>query len=461
MARDERRRPVVDAGRRVTEHTSGSRQHLKIPEGLGLFMPKKPGAYKIEVIPYEMTKSSQRFVTNYAKPGEWYYERTHWVHDNVGVNNDKAICLAKNFNKPCPICEHRAMLLKRPDAEAEKLAYALKPKERQLFLVLDHAEPHKGLQLWDVSNWCFGKQLDQKIAAADDDDRKAFRRFADSEEGRTLKLIGSEESTGDGGGKYMKFSVDAFKERSEALDPDLFDHGHVLDDMVKEMDYDGLKKFFLQGDDEDAEKKAGSKGKKEDDDKPTGGFAKPGGKKKPDPDDDDPPAKKKDEEPAPKGKVGKGDTVTFVYRDKRWTGKAVGFNAETGLVRVECEGRENPFSVDVDDITVVDKAGAKKPTADDDDPPARKPKPKEDDDGDAEFDKRAPAKKKPAADDDDDDPPARKPKPKDEEEPAAKKRKPAVDDDDDPPPRSKKPAAEEKPAKKPAAKKPDDDDWDD
>lgn len=454
---DRRDRPRVDASRRTKEHSSGDRQSLKIPEGLTLFNPKKPGVFKLEIIPYAVTKSVKRFIKNYADPGQLYYERTFFTHGGIGVNNESFACLAKNFGKPCPICEHRAAKAKSTSKDDEELVYALKPKERQLFLILDHAEPHKGIQLWEVSHWCFGKQLDAKLSTADPDDVSRYNAFADPEDGLTLRVVATEESMGSGGGKFLKFGVDEFRARKEALDPDLFEHGFNLDDMVRELSYDELKKIFLQSGDEDDDAPAKPKGKDKEPEAGGGGFAKPN-KPKPKPADDD----GDDDEPTPKTKVKeepaaagfkKGDEVQFSYKEKVWTGKVESVNADTGIAMVACEGRERPFSVDVDELKKV-KGGKPKPTDDDDDQdeqPARKPKPKEE-----------PAATKPKAkprDDDDDDEPPAKPKPKskpadddDDDPPAKPSRKPAADDDDEPP------AKPNKPKPKP---KDDDDDWDD
>jgi hypothetical protein len=445
--RDERdkRRRVVDAGRRVTEHSSGDRQALNIPTGLGLWNPKKPGAYKIEIIPFEVGKVADKFaLRKYAEPGDLYFERTYWMHARIGVNGDSYVCPAKTFGKPCPICEHRGILARSPKADDEKLLAALKPKERQMFLLVDHDELEKGVQLWEVSFHNFGKQLDAKINNADDEDRIRYRRFADPEEGLTLKLMASEETTGDRGGKYLEFAVDEFRPRKNVLDPDWLDHGFCLDDMVRLLPYDELKKIFLQtGDDEpreegrkrdDRREREEPRGERERDDRDSKRTTR---------DDDEPKSRKKDDEPTrqdrkaertrprdePKDRppqLEKGDEVVFDYKDKEWSGRVVKVDETREVAHIEVEGKDRPMVVDLDDVRPApaktrepepQKSRDKEHPADDDEPKPRKKK-----DDDESFRRRD-------ADDD---------APKSKKEPDAGKRGRDDDWDDEPPPRGRK-----------------------
>jgi hypothetical protein len=417
--REKRERVFEDAGRRVAEHRSDDSQVYTTPEGMHRFKPKAPGAYKLEIIPFEVGERATKMKKTYAKPGRWYYERTFFVHYGIGPNNAAYICNSMTFeNGRCPVCDERGRLARSPNEKDQNLADQLKPKQRQLWLIYNHAEPQKGVQLWDFSFHLFGKALDTKINNADDEDKIKYKRFAHPEEGMTLKLDATEESGG-AGNKFLDFTVDQFRERKDALDPDLFDHGICLDDLIIETPYDKLKEIFLQldKDDDDKPKKAGAKkpAVKDDDDDPPP-------RKKPAAKDDDDEPKKKDTADA----FGKGDDINFEYKDKPYTGTIVKVDREKKQYWVQVEGKEKPNILDRDDDTIT----AAEPPDDDDPPPKKKPAAAKDDDDDDPKPKKKPV----AADDDDDDPPPKK------------KPKPADDDDDDPPAKTKK-----------AAK---DDDWD-
>lgn len=369
--REQRQKRVVDAGRRLAEHTTGS-MALNVPRGLTQWNPKKDGAYEIDLIPYEVGKSSERYKKNYADPGDLYYERTYFAHFGIGPDNDAVVCRARTFGEPCPVCERRNKMADDPkygDAEIK----ALFPKERQLFLVYDHNDKGKGLQLWDVSNWNFGKQLDAKINNAPDKRKAKYRRFADPEEGLSLRLVATEESMGDRGRKFLKFGVDEFMEREESVPEKVMNHTFCLDDVPVAMTYAEVKKLFLQIDDgkEDAE---------DDSDGPNTKPSRNGSRAEAD-DDDDP-----DEDDV---EWKKGDVVKFQYKGKVLTGKIETVNEDKGIAGVRTSPKNLQY-VDLDELSAA--------TADPDDDDS------DDEDPDDDPPPKKGGKKTPTTDDDDDDP---------------------------------------------------------
>jgi len=447
----EKRRPVT-AARRVAEHSSGDRPALKTPEGLRFWRPKKPGSYKIEVVPYEVGPAAAKMNKSYAKPGEWYYERTFFTHAGVGPNSESYVCSAKTFGKPCPICEEWAALMKSPNKEAAEMAKQLRPKERQLFLIVDHDEEQYGVQLWEVSNFCFGKQLDAKLNGADPEDRDRYMNFADPDEGSTLKLLASEEALGSGNNKFLKFSVDEIRTRRQPLDPAWVDHGYCLDAMIAPVPYDQLKRIFLQtgGDDDeqvdDAQPTRRPVSRQEEDDAP------PARSKRPSVDEDDaPPARKAAKAPPPDDDEGGppparkgwkvGDAVAYTYRKTEFVGEITKIDVAKEIATVQAEGTDRPHVVDLEDLS---PAPARRPVSrqeeDDDTPPARSKRPPVDEDD-------APPARKKAPPPDDDDPPARKAAKAagPDDEPAPRKKAVDWDDDDEPAPRKKADADDDAP----------------
>jgi hypothetical protein len=365
----------ISARKRAETHKSGvDRPSLNLPPGVSLFGIEKAGVVRLDIMPYRVGQGNPE-----ADPGTLYFERTYWTHRGIGPNNQTVVCLAKTYNKACPICQAKTKFAKDPDIE-EDVVKGLAAKERQLFNVIDLAHPEKGVQIWDISYHLFGKMMDARIRDSDEDDQYEF--FADLANGFTLKVGFGEKSFG-GSNFYECTSID-FKPRTKPYKKDILEQVHCLDDVVAKMPYDKLKALFLELDESEEEAK-------DDEDDDDDGVT-PVKKKKPvaveeDDDDDD------DVAPPPK--------------------------------------KKKPPVVEEDDDD----------DEDDDDlpPPKKKPAPKkkapvvEDDEDDDEDDddvapppkKKAPAKKKPvAADDDDDD---------DDLPPPKKKKAPAkaADDDDD------------------------------
>src|SRR5690606_35728633 len=125
-----------------------------------------------------------------AEPGAFHYERTYFVHRNIGVNEDAYVCPLRTAGKACPICEYRQKLEKEKNAD-EDLIGSLVPKQRQLWNIRDNDDLDAGVQVWDISFHNFGKQLKKEVRNADEDD--GYEYFADPDEGHLLRVLLEEE----------------------------------------------------------------------------------------------------------------------------------------------------------------------------------------------------------------------------------------------------------------------------
>lgn len=275
--KSKREKRVVSARRRVEEHGTGGfeRTTISVPEGVSMFSIKKPGIYRIDILPYEVGKGNP-----WCDEGDLHYERSYWNHRDIGPNGDSYVCLAKTYDKKCPICEERVRMAKDPDSDPD-VVKDLKPKERQLFNVIDLAEKEKGVQLWDISYYLFGKQLESAIKMGDDGE---YDLFADLEQGMTLKLNVEEKKMGTN--SFSEVTAIEFKARKTPYDDDILEQTHCLDELLKETPYDKLKATFLQidedsnEDEDDDDEEETSKSKKK-------SKTKPASKKKPAEDDDE------------------------------------------------------------------------------------------------------------------------------------------------------------------------------
>ena len=122
----------------------------KIPEGTMVF----------DIIPYIVENDfgdvSQRF-----RAGSLQHNIDLYVHQNVGVNNDQVVCLAKTFGKPCPICEEKGRR-EAQGATREELA-PFNPKRRCLYNIWIHdpsrTEEAKGVQVLEIAHFTLEKNL--------------------------------------------------------------------------------------------------------------------------------------------------------------------------------------------------------------------------------------------------------------------------------------------------------------
>lgn len=249
MGREKRRFEIVDNRNEVYTATGG-KPYLRLPSGLAMFKAPKSGTFRLDFIPFEVTAEHLKYVPTlrFSKPGGWYWERTVFIHEGVGPDNQKHLCAMATYGQPCPMCETRTDLRRSPHKEDRDRAYDMRPREDQVFLVQPRNERTQQiegpLQLWDVKNYNFGKQLDDYKNNADQEDFEAYRRFFDPDEGYTVKILGTELPTGSGGGKYTSYSVLEFKQRREPLPEDLISHGYDLDAMIRPTAYEALKRIF-------------------------------------------------------------------------------------------------------------------------------------------------------------------------------------------------------------------------
>lgn len=242
--RSDRKAKRRSTARRRARNRANSAGHLNVPAGMQFFNPK-PGRHTIDIIPY---KVKQAVPALEIEAGEEHFEKTYYVYRRVGAEEITVVCPSKTFGHRDPIQEYRNRLSDDPESDPEAIK-KWNPKERQLFLVYDHADKDAGLQVWDESFHLFGKLLDSRIANSDEEEGYDEFYFTDEGEGMTLKITVEESSTG----KYKFNEVTAidFKPRKEPLPEELLENVPCLDDFPREMSYRDLKKLFLQLDDDE------------------------------------------------------------------------------------------------------------------------------------------------------------------------------------------------------------------
>ena len=240
MARKKRdkKRKRVSARRRVEEHKTGFQMtSLKMPDGVGMFKVKSTDVLRLEVIPYIVPSGAGN---PFADDGSETYERTYFTHRDIGADGDVYVCPAKTAKKKCPICEQRVEMMR--NNEDEDQIKALIPKERQLFNIYDHAAPDKGVQVWDVSHFLFGKQVEDYVKDGDEDDDYDY--FADREDGFTVK-VGMEKKAVKGNPFYSTTTVE-FKQRKKPIPDEIFEAAIALDELLIVLPYEELKAIYYQ-----------------------------------------------------------------------------------------------------------------------------------------------------------------------------------------------------------------------
>jgi hypothetical protein len=190
------------------------------------------------IIPYEVSIENHPFQV----PGELWHECTYWRH-TVGEGQDRKsfVCLAstaQSTEKRCPICEYRAALIK--SGNDPDLADQLKPKQRQLFNVLDHDDEDKGVQMFEMSPHMFGFMLDdEEVVQSERNFDGKF--YADVQDG--LSIIARFDQGSFAGSKFPEIARIDFEERDDLPD-ELIDEAVDFDACLRILTYDELYKKF-------------------------------------------------------------------------------------------------------------------------------------------------------------------------------------------------------------------------
>lgn len=225
---------------------------VAVPKGTNIFKPDKQGTFRVEILPYDVKSGKDKPGGNpNAATGAYYWERTYFVHPGIGAEKKPYICLAKTMKKPCPVCEFKNSLgsWNDMDDDTKEVAKSLNPKQRQLFNVWVHGQEDKGVQLWDISYFLFGDALNNKIAAADDEDKEKYANFPDPEDGMTVKVGGIIDTMGKH--KFWRASDIEFKDRKEAITDEMLESVIDLDELIKPASYKELKALITQGEPSD------------------------------------------------------------------------------------------------------------------------------------------------------------------------------------------------------------------
>ena len=213
--------------------------------GKDKFWKPTVGEHQINIIPFIAGKNNPN-----VKEGEPTYLLDLWVHTGIGVNEDNYICPARNFDQPCPICEHQAELRKEEDYD-EELVKSINPKRRAVYNVevLDSVkEQNKGIQLLEVSHFSFEKPLMERSKLPKGG---GFVYFADVDDGQVVSFEVKESAFTTKGAKPRTIKKNDFLSfqfipRDAPISDELLAKSFVLDEIIVIPEYEALYEAFYQ-----------------------------------------------------------------------------------------------------------------------------------------------------------------------------------------------------------------------
>jgi hypothetical protein len=129
---------------------------------------------------------------------------------------------------------------------------ALAPKRRVLYNVIDHAEPDKGIKIFEVAHFSFENKLVDEAWEEDEDGKKtdAMIIFADLEDGKTVSFKGREREF-NGRTSISEFDSFVFLDRKKPYSEKMLSKAHPLDTLLIAKTYKELQDLWLGTPDED------------------------------------------------------------------------------------------------------------------------------------------------------------------------------------------------------------------
>jgi hypothetical protein len=220
--------------------------YLKLKDEMSIYKPKE-GRNAVDIIPFCHTTD----VFKGKKVGDPNYMLDVFVHKNFNQSRDRVVCQRMTFNKPCPICERRYMLMdlnkndndKDAIEERDKLIAAMKPQRRVLMDVInlkeDEEDEHNGeIQILDESHFLFAKELIEEAVEASGGDEPID--FYTPDEGQSVFFRGTPTPIGKGKATYLKYKSFTFAERDEPYDDSVIDDAFSLDSVLNIHTYDEI-----------------------------------------------------------------------------------------------------------------------------------------------------------------------------------------------------------------------------
>ena len=199
----------------------------------------KEGEHIIDIIPFLAGPMHHQ-----VREGEPTYLLDIWVHQKVGMDENDCVCLARNYNEPCPICEYiNAQRLKTDlTEETEAALKALNPKRRCLYNIVCYdstREEDRGVQLWEVAHFLFEKKI---LSVARNPRGGGFVPFSSPDNGKSVYF--EREGSGITNTQYLGHK---FIERQAAIADETLEQAYILDELIIKLSYEELKEALLGG----------------------------------------------------------------------------------------------------------------------------------------------------------------------------------------------------------------------
>ena len=157
-----------------------------------------------------------------------------FMHYSIGADSQSYLCPKEMLDKPCPICEARALAVKDGDDDYAK---ELKAGKRVIYYIIDRDEEKEGVQAW-AAPWTVDRDINTlivdkrsgEVLGIDDPENGYDIEFSRTGKALTTKYVGMQIARREsdlGDDKWLEFAVN-----------------NPLPEQLQYFDYDHIAKVF-------------------------------------------------------------------------------------------------------------------------------------------------------------------------------------------------------------------------
>ena len=200
------------------------------------------GDHEFDIVPYQAGNNDPDKKTS---PGDFTYVLILWVHRGIGINEDSFVCMAKTYNKRCPVCEYQASL-RDTDASDDEIK-KWNPTRRTYYNVLvydNEKETAKGVQVLDIAHYYMEPELlalsRPRSRGGVETGEKVYFASPDKD-GKSISF------TREGTKRTTAYKAFKFLDRDYDLDEEVLNSAHCLDEIVHFPTYEEVDEALKLG----------------------------------------------------------------------------------------------------------------------------------------------------------------------------------------------------------------------
>lgn len=214
--------------------------------------PTKGDPHIIDIIPYKIGPDQPPMLEGKkrtAYPGEWGFFLQISVHRNIGPVKQSVLCPAKNYGKPCPICEH---ISKLEDDGVDWDEYSnIATMERCLYNVVvmtNEKEQKKGIRIWDAA-YKYSQEILKSLAQDARTGARIMYHSPDRDLGKSIQFEVEKD-------KFRKVYGHKFLDRNYDISDKLQEDAYVLDGLLELLPYKTISDLFYNNESSEPETQA-------------------------------------------------------------------------------------------------------------------------------------------------------------------------------------------------------------